>query len=272
MKILLTNDDGIKSPSLLALAQRLKKEHEVWTVAPDMERSGCSHAISIKKRLLVTPVGENSFSCSGTPADCVLVALLGLVKEKIDLVISGPNLGANLGTDIVYSGTVAAARQAVFMQVPAIAASLCLDQPIDFHAHNSPAHQELNGNLDYVVEFLAKNLSAFADLLEKDHFVNVNFPPRLTKREQAPNIRVTFPSVRIYNDKMLVTQSQNGDFICEITGDTPISHYAEGSDYEAVISGAISISPIVIHPVHSDDLSRYQQTNFWTRLDPGCES
>lgn len=123
MKILLTNDDGIKSLGLRALQDVLGGEHEVWTVAPDRERSGSSHCISIKNPVRFHQVEERQFACGGTPADCVLFSCLGALPERPDLVISGINLGPNIGTDIIYSGTAAAARQAALMDIPAVAIS-----------------------------------------------------------------------------------------------------------------------------------------------------
>ena len=99
------------------------------------------------------------------------------------MVISGPNIGANLGTDILYSGTAAAARQAVLMGIPAVASSLY--------------NEELNSNLDFAIDFIANNLNIFKDLSTKDHFLNINFPKKLTK---ISNAVITFPSIRIYKD------------------------------------------------------------------------
>ena len=124
MRILLTNDDGIESPSLKFLAERLRKKHEIWIIAPDAEKSGSSHSITIKKWLKYTKIDKMVYKCSGTPVDCIILGILHLIKNKIDMVISGPNIGANLGTDIIYSGTAAAARQAALMGIPALASSL----------------------------------------------------------------------------------------------------------------------------------------------------
>ncbi|TFG60697.1 MAG: 5'/3'-nucleotidase SurE, partial [Spirochaetales bacterium] len=105
MKILLTNDDGIQSPGLGALEDRLSSDHEIWVLAPDNERSGSSHAITLKGAVRMRNLSPRHISCNGTPADCVLYGLLGVLPERPDIVLSGINIGHNLGTDIVYSGT-----------------------------------------------------------------------------------------------------------------------------------------------------------------------
>jgi len=150
MRILLTNDDGRDSASLVALRRRLTEDHDVWVVAPDRERSGCSHSITLREAIEVKQRAAGTYTCTGTPADCVLLALLGLLDIRFDMVVAGPNLGPNLGTDIVYSGTAAAARQAVFMGVPGLAASL--------------AGTRDGETIRYSCEFVARNLDAFREL------------------------------------------------------------------------------------------------------------
>ncbi len=105
MRLLLVNDDGFEAAGLTTLARSIGADHEVWIVAPESEKSGTSNAITLKDSIRVRAVGERTYSCRGTPADCVLVALLGLVPGPVDLVLSGINHGPNLGTDILYSGT-----------------------------------------------------------------------------------------------------------------------------------------------------------------------
>jgi 5'-nucleotidase len=127
MNILLTNDDGISSPGLLLLAEALRKNspHRIFVLAPDTDRSGYSHSI----RFLWDPIkiasrGPDTWACSGSPADCVIMAMMGALPFKPDLVLSGINRGANLGTDLIDSGTAAAARQAGLGNIPGIAFSL----------------------------------------------------------------------------------------------------------------------------------------------------
>jgi 5'-nucleotidase len=247
LKLLLTNDDGFDSPSLKALSMRLSREHEVWIVAPDGDRSGSSHSITLKEPILISRKGERTFTCSGTPVDCVLLGILKLTEEKVDAVISGPNLGFNLGTDLLYSGTAAAARQGVLMGTPAIAASIAA---AGFEDQMMPA-----------IEFLARNLEIFHSLASSDHFLNINFPSRLAEELRAC---ITFPSLRIYRDDIITLDEQRDEMACTIGGDIPESHMSPGSDGEAIASGCISISPIYVHPVNHKIEERYQSVSLWT--------
>lgn len=232
MRVLLTNDDGIDSPGLEALIRDIEaKGHEVWIVAPDGERSGMSHSITMKDPIRSRKLGERRFGCSGTPADCVILAYLGIMEEKPDIVVSGINLGPNLGTDITYSGTAAAARQAAFMGIPGVAASL------DYY--NKPLH------FDPVSLFVAENLESFVLLFDGHHFVNVNAP-------NSPNldigIEITHPSYRTYNDRLVRYTAPRGEDYWFWKA-APIQTKEEtGSDYDAVRRGNISVSPIHLHP------------------------
>ncbi len=253
MRILITNDDGINSPNLKALAEKLKEKHEIWIIAPDSERSGCSHSITIKDWLKYKKINDNTFTCSGTPVDCILLGKLHLIKDEIDMVISGPNLGVNLGTDILFSGTAAAARQAVLMGIPGLATSLY--------------NEELNSNLDFAIEFIANNLNIFKKLSTKDHFLNINFPKKLTKTSNAV---ITYPSVRIYKDWL--TKSDNDgnsdkELTYKIDGEPPDSNFAKGSDCDIVNLGMISMSPIMIHPLTHEVISEYKNSIFWELKD-----
>ena len=124
MRILLSNDDGIEAVGLDALARALEPLAEVWVVAPATEQSAKSHSFTMYEPLRVNAAGPRRFSVSGTPADAVYLALHGLLPERPDLVVSGINRGSNLGTDVLYSGTVAAAREAAANDLPAMAVSL----------------------------------------------------------------------------------------------------------------------------------------------------
>jgi 5'-nucleotidase len=249
MKILLTNDDGIKSPALLALSDYLSKEHEIWIFAPDSEKSGSSQSITLRKSIRTKKIKEREFTCNGTPVDCIILAFHGLVKEKIDMVISGPNLGPNLGTDILYSGTIGAARQAALMGYPSIAVSL-----------NSyyflPIHQ-------YALAFIANNLSKFYHLSSKDHFLNINFPEKLDNHLKAA---ITFPSIRIYRDKLELVDmpGSDGEMHYRIASDPPGAHSASGSDSDIISSGMISLSPITLHPNSHNIMKKYRKVSFWT--------
>jgi 5'-nucleotidase len=246
MRILLTNDDGIDSRGLILLHQRLRAEHEVWLIAPEHEMSGSSHSVSLKSPIRVRRRGEREFAANGTPVDCVLLAFLALVPGQIDMVVSGINHGPNLGTDILYSGTVAAARQGALFGRPACAVSL----------------SGVNGDFmfEQPVEFVARNLKLLLDEWSEDHFVNINFPPQ----GGFPFIpRITFPSRRIYRDNFARFNAPDGSMYCFLQGEDPYSHKEEGSDFDAISAGAVSISPVLIHPANHEIEVKYQNLDFW---------
>ncbi|MCR4742244.1 MAG: 5'/3'-nucleotidase SurE, partial [Treponema sp.] len=156
MNILVTNDDGYDSSGLQTLVDVLSKEHKVYVLAPDRNRSAVSNHITMFNDTAITKIKDKVYSCQGYPADCAAIGLTSnLFDIKFDLLISGINLGGNLGTDIVYSGTCAAARQAVFDKVPAIALSI---QPLSYN----------QGEIDYkfntLAEFVLKNLEELKKL------------------------------------------------------------------------------------------------------------
>ncbi len=242
MNILLTNDDGVSSPGISLLAGALRVAgHRVFTLAPDCNRSGVSHAISfLNGPCKLTEIEEDTWSCSGTPADCVILALMGglppMGDSKPDLVISGINRGANLGTDIVYSGTAAAARQAVFFGIPALALSL------------------VEGERWYwetVVSFAVENLEEMRAFWKADTFINVNFP----NREEPPlGFRPAFPARRRYNDSVTVFKPASGGVYCFTEGGKTGAVHAPGSDYEAVAGNYASMSSVFIYPVSMEDV------------------
>lgn len=139
MRILLSNDDGVDAPGLAALALAMADLGEVWIVAPEKEQSAQSHALTLHKPLRVKRRDERVFSVSGTPADCVYMARHHVLPAPPDLVVSGVNRGANLGKDVHYSGTVAAAREAAMARVPAIAVSLHVTAPSRSHHYDTAA-------------------------------------------------------------------------------------------------------------------------------------
>jgi len=159
MKILLTNDDGFNAQGINELNRVLNAAgHEVWVCAPASQRSTCSHALTLHKNLRVVKVSERVYHCEGYPADCVLFALSGAIPcPKPDVVVSGINNGYNLSTDLIYSGTVGAAAEAVVRGFPAIAVSTV-------NAYEDAA------------EFVAKYIEKLTSLCPKDCYININVP------------------------------------------------------------------------------------------------
>ncbi len=251
MKILLTNDDGIFSEGIATLKKALEADHEIWTVAPDIERSGTSHAITLKDAVRMSEVGERTYSCGGTPADCVLYSLLGAIDVEPDLVISGINHGPNIGTDIVYSGTVAAARQAALMKRPAVAVSLVgMQGPLNF---------------GLAAEFVTQNVQLISDLWLPDHFLNINVPNIFY---ESPPAVLTHPARRIYRDHLEQFTSPNGEKYYFLQGTLDEAEVEHGSDFEAVTDHKISVSPVYLHPLNHAEVGAYQTAAFVT---PGLD-
>lgn len=245
MKILLTNDDGIFSDGIAALKQAFEPDHEVWMVAPDTERSGTSHAITLRDAVRMSQVGEREFSCGGTPADCVLYSLLGAVDVEPDVVVSGINHGPNIGTDIIYSGTVAAARQAALMKRPAVAVSL--------------VGMQIPLNFALAADFMARNIELMTSLWLPDHILNVNVPNVFSKR---PEIVVTHPARRIYRDRLVDFSAPNGERYFFLQGSLNEAVIEPGSDWDAVKQENISVSPIYLHPLNHSEDEAYHEAVF----------
>jgi 5'-nucleotidase len=247
MRILLTNDDGLEASGLQALLAALAPRHELWVVAPETERSGSSHGITLRDSIRMRCRGERTFSCRGSPVDCVMVALLGFIPEPIDLLLSGINHGPNLGTDILYSGTASAACQGVLMGVPSVALSVgTYAPPFDFRCATG---------------FVERNLAVFVDSWEEDHYLNINFP---SAPQASGKPVLTFPSRRIYRDELRTYEAPNKDIFCFLGGGgVPGAHLEEGSDCHALSAGSISLSPISVHPAnHPCGLERYRAVEF----------
>jgi 5'-nucleotidase len=234
MNILLTNDDGINSPGLQLLAAALRKNtaHQVWIIAPDTDRSGYSHSI----RFLWDPIklserDAGSWACSGSPADCVIMAQLGALPVTPDLVISGINRGANLGTDLIYSGTAAAARQAGLGNTPAIALSLAGWKDLCW---------------DMAVSWVIEYFEELRNLWIADTFINVNIP---NSPGGPAGMAETFPARMIYHDTLAVHNARGGNrfFFVEHGGSGPQAE--AGSDWEAVSKNLAAVSRIFVHPV-----------------------
>ena len=242
MKILLTNDDGFYSPGIECL-RRGFSGNEVWTMAPDGDRSGKSHSITLKQPVKVSQIDERGYVCSGSPADCVMYSLLGALSVKPDLIISGINLGPNLGTDIVYSGTAAAARQGALSGIPSFAiSSVNMDPKQDFTPY---------------ISFIEENLEILLSLWSEDFFININFPKQI-----VGEVAITRPARRIYKDKLDSYISQRGDRFYFLSGELSMAEYESSTDWKAVNEGKISISPIFLHPFNHSEEEIFKKAKF----------
>lgn len=232
MKILLTNDDGYTSLGLKALQKALEKDHEVWVCAPDGERSGMSHYISLKNPIKLIKHGERFFSSSGSPADCVILALNGLLGFKPDVVVSGINRGPNLGTDLIYSGTAAAARQAALMEIPGIAVSLAVyEEPYLY---------------DGLAGFMAERLDYFISLWNPDIFININGPA--VENGTRLDAVLSRPSVRRYRDTLKVFEAADDHSYCFFTDGTVEGNAEKDNDEYAITQGKVSVSRVWVQP------------------------
>ncbi len=242
--ILVTNDDGVTAPGLLALAQELRKLGKVTILAPDRNWSASGHVKTMHRPLRVKEVqlsdGTVAFTSDGAPSDCVALALLGVIEAQIDLVFSGINPNANIGHDITYSGTVTAAMEAVIGGIPGIAVSL-----------DSPENHL--GILDYAPAARAAHRVA-AQLLEAGFppksVMNINVP--YLKEEEIQGILITRQGQRVYRDRLDHRKDPRGKSYYWIGGDAPTGVVEDGTDYGAIKGGYISVTPLQL------DLTAYQ--------------
>ena len=244
MIILLTNDDGIDSGGLQKLAEVLQSNgnYRVFVVAPDADRSGVSHGISIiNGPVKLCPRGEDTFSCSGNPADCVIAGVLGGLPARPDLVLSGINRGANLGTDLIFSGTAAAARQASLFGIPGIALSL----------HRVDADGPGEYYWDMAASWAAENLEVLLSFWREHSFVNVNIPNSLGGPR---GIAASWPAVKSYSDRMEVQAAPDGSRLCVLLPGKEKTVKETGSDCDVVSRNYVSVSSVVNLPVVLGDL------------------
>lgn len=227
MLILVTNDDGIHSPGLSVLAEALSRLGRVVVVAPDRERSAIGHALTLHAPLRAEELRRDTFAVDGTPTDCVNLGIHGLLNEPPDLVVSGINRGGNLGDDITYSGTVAAAMEATLMGVPAFAVSL---EGQRFLADDFTVAAGFSKSL---VELIARNG------LPADTFLNVNVPAG-----QPGGACLTRQGKRRYSDLVIEKLDPRGRKYYWIGGGEVGFHDLPGTDFHAVHKGLISITPL----------------------------
>ncbi len=237
MKIVLTNDDGIDAAGLLAARQSLERVADVLTVAPDRNRSGVGRSISFGAPIRVEERemadGGMGYACTGTPVDCVRLVALGLMDFKPDVVVSGINHGENLGDDITYSGTVAAAFEGIVIGVPGIALSLSVER--SWHAGEN---EKLN--FGPVADFAARLVKMTASNLPRERILNVN-APNLTEVKGA---RITRLGSRFYNDELIEVKDEKGRLGYDIYNNPPGHHKEEGTDFAAIEDGEISVTPV----------------------------
>jgi len=252
MHILVTNDDGVTAPGLLALVIEMRKLGEVSVLAPDHNWSAAGHVKTLHRPLRAKPVtltdGIPALASDGAPSDCVALALMGVIDKAVDLVVSGINPNANIGHDITYSGTVTAAMEAVINGVPGVAVSL-----------DAPEHNR--GALDYgpaaaaarkVIETLMKHP------FRQDILLNVNVP--YLPENEIKGFRPTRQGMRIYRDELIRREDPRGKPYYWIGGEAPTGVNESGTDFGDLKAGYVSITPIQL------DMTAYkvlEEINGW---------
>jgi len=237
MRILLSNDDGILARGLALLGEVCATVGQVTVVAPDREQSATSHSLTLHRPLRSTRRADGSFQVDGTPTDCVLLALGGLMPEKPDFVISGINHGPNMGEDVLYSGTVAAAMEGLAAGIPSIAVSY--------------------GSFD--LEYLESHRDGLQRLLQRivrrsdfppETLLNVNLPP--ISGDEVKGVRITHLGSRVFHEEIARMKDPWGREIYWIGGGHVTWSGGADSDFQAVHEGFVSVTPLHV------DLTNYK--------------
>jgi 5'-nucleotidase len=240
-RILVSNDDGYSSEGLQTLAAALEPLGEVWVVAPNRERSAVSHALTLDRPLRLTGMGPRRWALDGTPTDCVAVGVSHLLAGRgPDLVVSGINLGVNMGADVHYSGTVAAALEGVILGIPAIAISQQADTAWRFETAAE----------------LAREIAAWclASPLPAGTLLNVNVPP-----DPVRGVRLTRLGVRRYTEGIIEDVDPRGRQILWVGGGQPVWEATPGTDFHEVAGGYVSVTPLNLDMTDQDLLAHLGQ-------------
>ena len=233
MTILVTNDDGVNSAGIVLLSEAVRPLGEVFVVAPGSERSAASHSLTLNRPLRIKRIDDQVMSVDGTPTDCILVAVQGILDSRPDLVISGINQGPNLGDDVTYSGTVAAALEATLLSIPSIAISLASSPGSQLHFETAASFAR------HLTQRLTESPLPPATLL------NINVPN--LAEEEIGGVEITRLGRRVYADVISEGLDPKGDACFLIEGAPPIWEEGEGgTDFAAIEAGRISITPLLI--------------------------
>ena len=240
MKILITNDDGIHAPGINMLFKELSRYHDVLLVAPDREQSATSHSLTLSQPLRLFKHGPKYYSIDGTPTDSVLLAVLRILKhKKPDMIISRINHGPNMGEDIIYSGTVAAAIEGSQLGIPSVAVSMADSKDADFKG---------------AARFIRRFLKVYPELgMASSTIFNINFPGKI--KDGFKDFNFTFLGSRKYDDVIIERTDPRGLKYYWIAG-SPIWEKKKGSDINSIRAGKVSITPIHLHFTDGGALDR----------------
>lgn len=236
LKILISNDDGIYANGLQTLADELSKQYEVYVVAPDRERSAMGHALTLHKPIRIDEVEMKypvvkAFSTSGTPSDCVKLALNALLKDvQIDLVVSGINHGPNLGSDVIYSGTVSAALEGAIHGIPSIAVSL---------VNGSDKLANFSHGAEFIAEFIPKAMKVG---IPAKSILNVNIPA--VSRHHFAGVEIAELGTRMYTDSYERRVDPRGGVYYWLAGEVIETGEPEGTDVAAIRNNMVAVSPV----------------------------
>jgi 5'-nucleotidase len=239
MRILLSNDDGYFAPGLERLAAALAPRATITVVAPERDRSGASNSLTLDRPLTVRRAPNGFLFVNGTPTDCVHLAVTGLLDELPDMVISGINLGANMGDDTIYSGTVAAATEGYLLGIPSIAVSLASKTATHFETAAAVALELLDR---HAADPLGRTL------------INVNVPD--IPRAALKGYRLTRLGRRHKAEDVIRMQSPRGETVYWVGAAGPAADAGEGTDFHAVDEGYASVTPLQIDLTNRDQMPR----------------
>ncbi|MGQ3891230.1 5'/3'-nucleotidase SurE [Legionella sp. CNM-4043-24] len=251
MKILVSNDDGVMAPGIQALARELEKIADVTVVAPDRNRSGASNSLTLTSPLSIRQMDAGHYAVEGTPTDCVHLALTGFLEPGFDMVVSGINHGANLGDDILYSGTVAAAMEGRHLGLPSIALSMVGENKINHYETGAIIARQLV-------------LKLRANLLPLQTILNVNIPD--VPFEQIKGMEVTRLGTRHSAEPTIKDHDPRGRPIYWIGPPGQEADAGPGTDFFAISRGCVSITPLNLDMTH---YKVFDQLSTWVKdIDP----
>ncbi len=244
MKILLTNDDGYQAVGINILAKYLREAgHKVYIVAPKHEQSAGSHAITVNKPVFTERIKENIWSVDAKPVDCVFIALEKLIDEDIDLVLSGINSGQNMGEDLLYSGTVAAAAEAMLYGKKAVALSI-----------ENYENQKFETAAYFTVKLIEDGI---VDLIGEKEMLNINFPD--VEIDQIKGVKITKTGHREYSNFVHEQYTPSGKKVFWVGGNSPETCNSENSDYLAVSERFISITPVYPDFTKKESIKKFKK-------------
>ena len=234
MHLLLSNDDGIHASGLKLLADALAPLGMITVVAPNRNRSASSNSLTLDRPIRAQAVDKNWYSVDGTPTDCVHLAITGLIKDEPNIVVSGINAGANLGDDVIYSGTVAAAMEGRFLGLPAVAISVTSFQP-----------QYLDTAAQVSFEIISKLTTT---QLPNDVIININIPD--VSKEELKGIQTTRLGNRHKAEPVIKSEDPRGNPIYWVGAAGPEQDAGPGTDFHAIKNGYVSVSPMHLDLTH----------------------